>query len=152
MINHTCTKVESACILKKSASIIWIFVGGGGRAKRARSARRRAGERSASALVAPRGARVRCAPARRSSCGRGPGAQPLEIFLEIIPSRVTFYNRVHFFTPVFKILKVVLYIQLYRIITSFVSASCILIFNGCLLIIKVVVMGGLNLPTTNLEN
>ena len=32
----------------------------------------------------------------------------------IIPSRVPFYNRVHFFTTVFK----------YRIITSFVSASC----------------------------
>ena len=93
----------------------------------------RVGERSEPALVAPCGARVRCAAARRSSCGRGPGAQPPENFWDIIPSRVPFYNRVHFFTPVFKILKVVLYIQLCRIITSFVSASCILIFNGCLL-------------------
>ena len=97
----------------------------GGRAKRARFGRatRGASEVRASAAIELR---------------QGSGAQPPENFWDIIPSRVPFYNRVHFFTPVFKILKVVLYIQLYRIITSFVSASCILIFNGCLLIIKVV--------------
>ena len=83
-------------------------------------------ERASSASFCPRRAtatrvaRVRCASARRSSCGRGPGAQPPDFFWEIIPSRVPFYNRVHFFTTVFK----------YRIITSFVSASCILNFNG----------------------
>ena len=42
------------------------------------------------------GARVRCAAARRSSCGRGPGAQPAEIFWEILLPRVHFYNRVYF--------------------------------------------------------
>ena len=63
------------------------------------------------------GVRVRCALARRSSCGRGPGAQPPEFFWDIIPSRVPFYNRVHFFTPVFKILKVVLYIELLRVLS-----------------------------------
>ena len=42
------------------------------------------------------GARVRCAVARRSSCGRGPGAQPPENFWEILLPRVHFYNRVHF--------------------------------------------------------
>ena len=36
------------------------------------------------------------------------------IFKEIILSRVHFYNRVQFFTPVFKMLKVVIYIELLR--------------------------------------
>ena len=41
-------------------------------------------------------ARARCARAHRSSCGRGPGAQPPENFWEILLPRVHFYNRVHF--------------------------------------------------------
>jgi len=39
------------------------------------------------------------------------------IFKEIILSRVHFYNRVQFFTPVFKMLKVVLYIELLRVLS-----------------------------------
>ena len=74
---------------------------GAGRAKRALLARF-AGERSEPC----HGVRVRCASARRSSYGMGPGAEPPENFWEIILSRVHFYNRVQFFTPVFKMLKV----------------------------------------------
>ena len=54
------------------------------------------GSAPASALSYDCGARVRCAPAHRSSCGRGPGAQPPENFWEILLPRVHFYNRVHF--------------------------------------------------------
>ena len=48
---------------------------------------------------------------------QGSGAQPPENFWDIIPSRVPFYNRIHFFTPVFKILTVVLYIELLRVLS-----------------------------------
>ena len=57
-------------------------------------------------------ARVRCAPARRSSYGRGSGAQPPENFWEILLPRVHFYNRVHFFTAVFNMLKMIYFIRI----------------------------------------
>ena len=62
---------------------------------------------------------MRCAPARRSSYGRGPGAQLPDFFLEILLPRVHFYNRVHFFTAVFNMLKMILYTSYWLPNTNF---------------------------------
>ena len=55
----------------------------------------------------------------------GPGAQPPEKFWEILLLRVHFYNRVHFFTAVFNMLKMILYTYYLLPNTNFL----ILIFN-----------------------
>ena len=59
------------------------------------------------------------APIELWQAGRGPGAQPPENFWEILLPRVHFYNRVHFFTAVFNMLKMILYTSYWLPNTNF---------------------------------
>ena len=88
-----------------SRAVARIFYWGGQRP--ASEARRSA--RQCGALPS---ARVRCASAHRSSCGRGPGAQPpenFEFFAHYIPHTSTFGNREQFLDQFFDNLKICIF-------------------------------------------